>query len=69
MQKEQNMFVECSKGFTEVNNKEWLCRTSSFCNKTRQSSKTFGEKWYGFSRTTTRITTMPSGRTSNITCT
>ena len=24
------MFAECSKGFTLVNNKEWLCRTHHF---------------------------------------
>ena len=32
-QTEQNMFVECSKGFTSVNNKEWLCRTCHFAIK------------------------------------
>ena len=32
----------------------------SFCNKTRQSFKTFGEKWYGFSRTMTRVTIIPN---------
>ena len=30
MQIEQNMFAECSKGFTSVNNKEWFCRTCCF---------------------------------------
>ena len=27
------MFAECSKGFTSVNNKEWLCRTCHFAIK------------------------------------
>ena len=30
MQIEQNMFAECSKGFTLVSNEEWLCRTCRF---------------------------------------
>ena len=30
---EQNMFAECSKGFTSVSNKEWLCRTCHFAIK------------------------------------
>ena len=30
---EQNMFAECSKGFTSVNNREWLCRTCHFAIK------------------------------------
>ena len=30
---EQNIFAECSKGFTSVNNKEWLCRTCHFAVK------------------------------------
>ena len=30
---EQNMFAECSKGFTSVNSKEWLCRTCCFAIK------------------------------------
>ena len=29
----QNMFTECSTGFTSVNNKEWLCRTCRFAIK------------------------------------
>ena len=33
MQIEQNMFAECSKGFTSVNNKEWLYRTCHFAIK------------------------------------
>ena len=63
------MFAECSKGFTSVNNKEWLCRTCHFAIKQGRVSILFGEKWYGFSRTTTRVTTIPNGRTSNITYT
>ena len=30
---EQNMFADYSKGFTLVNNKEWLCRTLCFAIK------------------------------------
>ena len=33
IQIEQNMFAECLKGFTPVNNIEWLCRTCHFAIK------------------------------------
>ena len=60
MQIEQNMFTECSKGFTSVNSKEWLCRTCCFAMKQGKVPRLLSEKWYGFSRTTTRLTTIPN---------
>ena len=66
---EQNMFAECSKGFTSVNNKEWLCRKCHFAIKQGKVPRLTVKNGMGFSRTTTTVITVPNGRLSNITCT
>ena len=48
MQIEQNMFAECSKGFTSVNSKEWLCRKCHFAIKQGKVPRLLVKNGMGF---------------------